>query len=230
MARRSAEKDGGADKGGMRILYVEINGGNATLQEGLRTLVAAINRPVQVAPSAPRQMIADVSPTPTSAEEPEPNTFNQAAEGIDTEQAEQPDSCQNGSTRRKRGEGANCDHNAGLAIVKSLNLHPKGKASLKDFFAKKKPKTQIEKIAVYMYYLKSVLEETNIGISHIFTCFKETGGRMPAALSQTCRNAANSKGWIDTAESNDLKSTTVGDNFVEHTLPRDNNGDDEGDK
>jgi hypothetical protein len=94
----------------------------------------------------------------------------------------------------------------------------------------KKPKTQEEHIAVYIYYLKNVLEEANVGFSHIFTCFKETKAKMPLDLPQTCRNAASNKGWIDTSDANDLKRTTRGDNLVEKDLPRAGGAADDGAK
>lgn len=222
MAKRVVEQDSGADKGGMEVLYIKVNGSNATLQQGMRTLVEAMNKPLQVAPPAPRRLVANQNAAVAAAQEQEPDLFNQepsAVEATESEAIEQSEPSQNVTTRRKRGEGLNRDRNARLTIVKSLNLHPGGKESLKDFVSKKQPKTQEEHIAVYIYYLKNVLDEANVGFNHIFTCFKETGERMPGDLSQTCRNAAK-KGWIDTADVNDLKRTTRGDNLVEKDIPR----------
>ncbi len=70
--------------------------------------------------------------------------------------------------------------------------------------------------------LKNTVEVQKIGLNHVFSCFKETGERLPLALPQTCRNAANAKGWLDTADQNDLKITTQGTNLVEKDLPRSN--------
>lgn len=219
MAKRVVGQDGGADKGGMEILYIKVNGNNTTLQEGMRTLVEAMNRPVQVA-STQRKLVANHTAEPIAAQEQEPDLFNQEPiDGVDATETEQTETSQNGSTRRKRGEGVNRDRNAGLSIVKSLNLQPEGKVSLKEFVANKKPKKQNEHIAVYIYYLKNILDEPNVGFSHIYTCFKETGTRMPGDLPQSCRNTASKKGWIDTANANDLKRTTRGDNLVEKDLP-----------
>lgn len=234
MAKRASEQDGGTDRGGMRILYVELNGSNSSLQEGLRTLVAAMNKPVQVVAPAPRRFVANQNSASAGADEPAPDLFNLergAADGAAVETAEQTaEPIQNSGARRKRGEGANRDKNAGLSIVKSLNLQPDEKESLKDFVAKKKPKTQEEHVAVYIYYLKNILDEANVGFDHIYTCFKETGERMPGDLPQTCRNAASKKGWIDTADANDLKRTTRGDNLVEKDLPAVAAGGDSGTK
>jgi hypothetical protein len=228
MAKRANEQNAGPDKGGMRILYVELNGSNASLQEGLRTLVAAMNKPMQVAAPANRRLVANDHPASASSPDPEADLFNQETASIEDTSVDDiatADQIASAPARRKRGEGISRDRNAGLAIVKSLNLHPEGKQSLKEFVATKNPKTQEEHIAVYIYYLKNVLDEANVGFSHIYTCFKETGERMPGDLAQSCRNASK-KGWIDTANTEDLKRTTRGDNFVDKELPRVSPGND----
>jgi hypothetical protein len=225
MARGNNDREQGPEKGKIRVFFAEVEGSNQTLQDVLRTVSHMLPRPVQV--QVPPKLVQNG--TASSARPPEPDLFNQGAaapEVIESAGVEQSDAGSNGTTRRKRGEGANRDKNAGLAIVKSLNLQPDGKESLKDFVAKKKPKSQEEHVAVYIYYLKNVLEEANVGFAHIFTCFKETGERMPGDLPQTCRNAASKKGWLDTANANDLKRTTRGDNLVEKDLPRGSAGGD----
>lgn len=231
MARGNNDREQSTEKGKIRVFFAEVEGSNQTLQDVLRTLSHMLPRPVEV--KVPPKLVQNgAAGTAPHARPAEPDLFNQDAatpEVIDADESEQADSGEANAPRRKRGEGVNRDRNAGLAIVKTLNLQPDGKESLKDFVAKKKPKTQEEHIAVYIYYLKNVIEEPNVGFSHIFTCFKETGERMPGDLPQTCRNAASKKGWIDTAEANDLKRTTRGDNLVEKDLPRaSGGGDDEG--
>lgn len=222
MARGNSDREQGTEKGKIRFIIAEVEGNNQTLQDLVRTMAPMLARPVQV--QVPPKLVQNgAAGSVPSARPAEPDLFNPepaAPEVIETDEVEQPDAGSNGATRRKRGEGANRDKNAGLSIVKSLDLQPDGKESLKDFVAKKKPKTQEEHVAVYIYYLKNVLDEANIGFAHIYTCFKETGERMPGDLPQTCRNAASKKGWIDTADANDLKRTTRGDNLVEKDLPR----------
>jgi hypothetical protein len=231
MAKGNSDREQGAEKGKVRVFFAEVEGSNQTLQDVLRTVSQMLPRAVEV--KIPSKLVQNgaVGAAP-SARPAEPDHFNQdaaAPEVIDAEEVEQSDAGSTGTTRRPRGEGPKKDKNAGLSIVKSLNLQPNGKESLKDFVTKKKPKTQEEHVAVYIYYLKNVLDETNVGFNHIFTCFKESGERMPGDLPQTCRNAASKKGWIDTADANDLKRTTRGDNLVEKDLPRaGGGGDDEG--
>ena len=231
MARGNHDREQRAEKGKIRVLFIELEGNDQTLQDGLRTVAQMLPRPVEVKVS-PKLVQNSSASTAPNARPAEPDLFNQEVvtpEVVQTVEGDQPDAGESNTPRRKRGEGANRDRNAGLAIVKALNLHPDGKESLKTFVAKKKPKSQEEHIAVYIFYLKSVIEEPAVGFDHIFTCFKETGVRMPGDLPQTCRNAASKKGWIDTADANDLKQTTRGYNLVEKDLPRaGGGGNDEG--
>ncbi|HLX62690.1 MAG TPA: hypothetical protein VKX17_15535 [Planctomycetota bacterium] len=106
-----------------------------------------------------------------------------------------------------------------LTIVKDLNLKPKGKESLAEFYSKKAPANNYEKFAVFVYYLQRILELAPITCDHIHTCFKAVPLKTPSSLSQQLRNCAHKSGWIDTANAEDVKITTLGENIVEHDLP-----------
>lgn len=105
-----------------------------------------------------------------------------------------------------------------------LNLRPKGKKSLKEFVAEKKPQTNEERFAVIIYYLQKTLGEKAIGRDHVHTGFKELGVKAPIQIDAALGMAANRKGWINTSGGSDLKMTVHGENFVEHDLPRLNGG------
>ena len=219
MARRNSEQEG-IDRSKVRVFYAEADGTTQSIQDLLRALASTMGRPghVQV---PPKLLQTTEAGPPSAATEPMTSTNDE-----EVEQASQDGDGQattedvSTASRRKRGEGINRDRNAGLTIVKSLNLQPEGKESLKAFVKAKKPQNQMEHIAVYTYYLKRTVEESKVGFSHLFTCFKEVGERRPGDLPQTCRNVASTKGWIDTADQEDLKITTRGENFVEHELPQ----------
>lgn len=106
------------------------------------------------------------------------------------------------------------------SIVSDLNLRPEGKQSLRDFFAVKKPDTAMELNTVFVYYLERELAITAIGPDHVYTCYKEVSSKVPAALLQSLKDTAHRKGWIDTKNMNALRLSTVGENLVEHDLPR----------
>jgi len=220
-SRQPPPQDG---DGNLEIVIVRLKGNNTTLQEAIRTVSNMGYR--QGGSSRPSTPTLPAKPTPAlpasenGQEDSGDDLLFEPVVDMPTSDDGAPRTDQSPPSRRKRGEGENRDKNAGLTIVKTLNLQPDGKESLKDFVAKKKPKSQEEHVAVYIYYLKNVLQEPNVGYSHIYTCFKETGERMPGDLPQTCRNAASKKGWLDTADANDLKRTTRGDNLVDKDLPR----------
>ena len=104
-------------------------------------------------------------------------------------------------------------------LLTSLNLRASGKKSLKDFIADYKKPSSEEKI-LYVYYLTNELNESNIGLDHIYTCIKEIGDKVPAYLKQTVTNVKNRKGWLDTSNYDDLKYTVQGMNHVEHDLEK----------
>jgi hypothetical protein len=105
------------------------------------------------------------------------------------------------------------------SFVKDLNLRPDGQASLRQFYADKKPTDQQEKMTVILYYLYRTLEMQNVTTNHIYTGLKEVEERVPKDIAQALRNISNREGWVDSSDSDSLKTTVSGDNFVEHDLP-----------
>lgn len=108
-----------------------------------------------------------------------------------------------------------------LSVVKDLNLRAHGDVpSLRDFFRDKAPKGFAEQNAVFGYYLVKSKEITPVGVNHIYTCYKEVGQRVPGAFQQSLKDTARRQGWLDAANLEDIRVTTIGENFVEHDLPR----------
>jgi hypothetical protein len=107
-----------------------------------------------------------------------------------------------------------------LGMVKDLNLKPKDKTSLDEFIEKKKPTSYYEKCATLVYYLKNELCLPNVTENHVYSCFKHMKWRIPADLSNTLAYTASQYGWLDTSNLQDVKVTTMGENLVEHDLPK----------
>ena len=105
-------------------------------------------------------------------------------------------------------------------LVKDLQLSPKGKKSLRDFFAEKEPQTAMEMNTVFVFYLKKEISIDEVTVDHIYTCYKDTSTKVPGALTQSLKDTAHRKGWIDTANTNAISLTTIGENLVEHDLPK----------
>lgn len=107
------------------------------------------------------------------------------------------------------------------SIVKSLDLSSRnGNKSLRDFHAEKSPGNAMENNALFAYHLKNNLELDQMGIDHIYTCYKEVSVRPPTALRQSLIDTANRKGWIDTSSLDNIALSLRGETFIDHDLPR----------
>ena len=203
-------KQGG---GRLRVFFADFEGDDETIQEGLRAIGMAVNKTFQspvVYRTLPPPSTATVKELPT--EEP---VLEEGEEGVfdPTQNSGRP------QPRAKRKPPV-------MSIVKDLDLHPQGKQSLRDFYAAKAPKTQLEQIAVAVYYLERVLEQVRVTANHVYTCFRDINSanppapiKMPNDLPQTLRNCAFKKGWVDVTDSDNIKITQRGLNAVEQDLP-----------
>lgn len=106
-----------------------------------------------------------------------------------------------------------------VSLVADLNLRPKGKKTLREFYGEKKPTTNEQSFAVMTYYLEKVLGVSGISPNHIYTGFKDLDLRVPARLRTVISNSASRHAWIDTSDKENIKLTIHGENFIEHDLP-----------
>jgi hypothetical protein len=119
---------------------------------------------------------------------------------------------------KKRKGGKSLEVNK---ILPDLNLAAQGDIpSLVDFFAQKNPSSAMESNAVFVYYLKHLRKMELVGRDHIYTCYKTVEKRVPERLYQSLIDTRNTKGYIKTDNMNDLKISTIGENFVEKSLPK----------
>lgn len=120
--------------------------------------------------------------------------------------------------RSKKPKGKNT-----LTIIRDLNLRPQGSTSFPDFVAQKKPSNMLERCVVSVYYLIHTLNQGTVTSDHIYTCFKFVKEwRLPADLDTTLSEAASRHGWIDSSNRENIKLTVIGENLVEHDLPKTN--------
>ena len=107
-----------------------------------------------------------------------------------------------------------------LSLIKDLVLKPQGKKSLNDFIDEKKPNSHYEKCAAAVYFMRHKLGLTAVTASHVYTCYKHMGWRVPTNLPNTLAYAASHYGWLDTSNMQDIKTTPMGENLIEHDLPK----------
>jgi hypothetical protein len=220
MAKRGND-DAGSDKGKIRLLYAEVEGNNQSLQDALKTMVTAMNRPIQLVTAASR--IAPNSLAALGAQAEQTASEDQVAvetldEGASAESNDTPT-----VLTRRRG-GPKTDRNAGIKLVPDLDFVPDGKEALKKFFAEKEPKNDMEQVLVLVYYMQHTLALPAIGPGHILTAFKHVGKPVPVDLRATIRNIKNQKVWLTFTDWEAIRVTTQGDNFVEHELGAEKNG------
>jgi hypothetical protein len=212
MARRSNEPTSGADKAKVRVFFAEVEGNNESVQEALKTMVSAMNRPVRI--------ISEQKTNGKAAVLLEQADVAEAEEALD--QAEEVDGfveeVASQNARKPRGTGKKVDRNAGLNLVPDLNFRPNGGRALKEFVEEKGPKNDVETALAAVYYMQHDMALAKIGPSHVMTAFKEAGKAIPVDLRQTIRNVKKTKMWLNFTDIEDVRTTTQGDNFVEHEM------------
>jgi RNA polymerase subunit RPABC4/transcription elongation factor Spt4 len=120
------------------------------------------------------------------------------------------------------GKSKNKINATSYQIVPSLNLKPKDKKSLTDFYSEHSVKTNYEHNLLFIYYMNKIIEEQNITINHIYTCYKEVKVKVPNNIYQSLVDTKNHKRWIETKDMNNLIVTTGGENYIEHDMVKNN--------
>lgn len=206
-------KDEKGNRARVRVFFGEIEGDNETIRDGLRSIAAAVNRTFQLESTTVRVLTVGSDPDPKQLAAAVEQSLEETEVSVGTPESEssEADSPRNKPTRNRKAPS--------YSFVKDLNLRPDGQVSLRQFYADKKPTDQQEKMTVVLYYLYHVLEIQNVTANHIYTGLKEVDERVPKDIAQALRNISNRKGWVDSSDSDLLKTTVPGDNFVEHDLP-----------
>lgn len=110
-------------------------------------------------------------------------------------------------------------------FLSDLDLMGKGgKETLADFFSKKSPTSALESNAVFVFYLEHILGISKINANHVYTCYKSVGREVPGALRQSLADTERKKHWLNTTDPEDMKITNLGENLVEHKLPKKQKG------
>jgi len=208
-------------KAKVRVFFAEVEGNDATIQDGLRSLAMALGRAMQTS-VAPRVIPSLPAELDNNGALRQPTPFDQSLDPsevkIETNEKEVFDP-EKSFVTTARPRPVRPKIAPSYILVNDLNLRPQNQVSLKEFFEQKNPKDQQQQFAVFVYYLGKTLEVSGININHLYTCFKAVGKRVPKDIASGIRNTSSRKGWIDTRDYKDIRITTSGENFVLHDLP-----------
>jgi hypothetical protein len=122
------------------------------------------------------------------------------------------------TTRRRRRQAAT------MLDARDLDFRPKGKQSLRDFVAEKKPWSNHERNVLAVAYLEEILRLSPITAGQVLGVYRECSWREPANLAGSLQLTAHRKNWLDTSDTNALRLTTQGRNHVMHDMPTKNTG------
>lgn len=198
--------------GKMTIMMVQLEGSDATLQEGIRTFKEALSRTMPVVP--PRHAIQ--SKTLPSTQNEEPSLFSELPDDdLESQELSENSDSKPASTPRKSNGPRKFPK---MSIVSDLNLKPSDKQTLINFSKEKKSDKQNEFITVCVYYLQKILSIEAITYNHVYTCLDELKKRKPNDLPQTMRNIASNNAYIDVSNPQQITLTVKGINLVEHDL------------
>jgi len=207
------------DKAKVRVFFGEIEGDNATIRDGLRSIAEAVNKTFQQETRVVK--VITVGGTPDAKQ----LTTELEQQIIDIESnCNDSNNCDDSfkPTKELKEKSTRVAKAKSYQFVRDLNLRPAGKKSLRDFYNEKKPSNKQDELTVVLYYLHRILELDGITANHIYTALKELselGVRVPKDILQVFRNISNRRGRVDSSNYEDLRMATPGDNYVEQDLP-----------
>lgn len=109
-------------------------------------------------------------------------------------------------------------------LLKDLDLSGRNGAnkSLKEFIDEKKPSSNVQKTATFVYYLQNILNIKEITIDHIFTCYKLMSFRIPNNLPQNLADTCSSKYGYISRKDGKYAMTVMGNNYIEFDINKNN--------
>jgi hypothetical protein len=219
MAKRPIEQNGQRPNSSLRVLFVELNGSDTTIEEALRT-VERMRRTGENGQQANKRIanLATVADGQNGVDESIPPVTSQPGDDLVPGGNGETEIVPLETERPKRPPGPKRDRNSGIELVGSLNFVPEGKTALKTFFSEKSPLSDMDQVLVLCHYLQHVLQSPTFGPGHILTGFRHVGKPVPTDLRQTIRNIKKEKAWLNFTDPENIRMTTEGDNRVEHEL------------
>lgn len=103
-----------------------------------------------------------------------------------------------------------------------LGLSPEQRADFKGFYESKAPRTQNDHVLVVIYWLLKNTDRERLTVDEIFTGLRTVGERIPKRITSVLSNL--SIGSYITKENNEPTLLHIGEDYVDHDLPKKNEG------
>jgi hypothetical protein len=157
-------------KAKVSIFFAQVEGGDGTIQDGLRTLAAALGRVTQPPPVI--RQIRQLPLDPNKGDEAgQQRTLFDEHEPLADEQEQFEDGLSEAEVLAEQAVTRQKDSRSKkpptYTVLGNMNLRPADNPSLKDYFSEKKPGDQMSQVAVFVSYLTRTIGETNIGYNHL---------------------------------------------------------------
>lgn len=119
-------------------------------------------------------------------------------------------------TRRRGGSGTT------HSLLGDLDLRASGsRPAFVDFVKEKAPTSDAEFNTIAVYYLSRLCGIADISQNHLYTCYKTAKRKVPTNMAQSVRNAHDRTSSLEFDRGpKNIRLTTIGENMVEHDLPR----------
>jgi hypothetical protein len=199
MRRKNDETTGNGDGHiKFRVIEFEIDGGNATLAEGIKALTTALSKTPVTTTAISQRALPAATPKRTAVTEAhapaEGELFPETDEPENTEEEHQEETNGNAApARAKRGTGAPPPT---PEVLSDIDLNA-GKVSLKDYMEQKSPPDTYERFVTIAVWYKENHNLGEVNADRIYTAYRFLDLPSPNDVGQTLRNLKAKKKWFD---------------------------------
>jgi hypothetical protein len=194
-------KNANGTPGKMTVMLFQLEGDNATLQDGLRTITAAVSRVIPAGGRAALQ--SAVAGLPAPASESETTGDDDVPELVDVA-ATQPEAVRP-AARSFRSP-----------TVLDIDLN---NPSLSEFLAPHADQSVNRRYLLAAYWLKAHRDIPEVSMDHIHTCFRHMDWDTPKSAAQPLRDMKSADGWFHKGEQKGhYKINHVGENEVQRIV------------
>lgn len=148
---------------------------------------------------------------------------HETTDGQSDESESDDEGAKDGKSIRKSTKKKSTAKPDSYTILPDLDLFGKkhGRQSLKELYAEMggAKLNNYEASTVFVHYLTRVMSENNVGLNHMYTCFKHVGLRIPN-IRQLMYDQKKRTHFINITKLDDLKLTVNGENLIDHDLPK----------